>query len=745
VIAGSGVGGTGAIVNTGSGQNHGLGSITLTADATIGGSGRWDLRPIVAGTGVLDLAGNTLTKTGSGIVALVDSVFTSGGAIQVNEGELRYTRNSTGATVGQIALAANTLLTFENQSAGNFGWDLAVDNAMVRNLGTPLVTLNSNVALTQTATFEINPAVLTITGNLTGTGNLLKTGAQTLTLLGDASHSGGTTVTAGTLQIGDGNTSGTISGDIANAGTVVFNRADSSSYTGVISGTGAIQKNGAGTLDFSGANSYTGTLTINAGTIRLVGADNRLSVASIPVLANTAGATLDLNGLHQELRGLSGGGLAGGSVVNSAAVSSVLTLRPDGGDNSTFAGVIDGDVRLEIVGNKTSPSFIAPRQRLAGTANTFTGGILVDGATLMARQDGSLGAVPVAFEPAHITLQNNGTLLNEADGNALTLHANRGISLGTGGGALVAGFNQNLTVQGQISGSAGNHLAVLQNNGTVLFTGDNTYAGDTLIQGTGPNGIGRLTIGDGGTSGTLGSGNVVNDGQLTINRSDSYTYGGEISGLGTLTQAGAGTTTLTGTHSYSGATTVSAGTLTLAAGGSLGATAVTVQSAGTLAGAGVIGGNVSVAGTLAAGNSTGTLEFAGNLTLADASAYVFEYTGGGTAADLSQVGGALDLSGTITLNLIDLGTYTLGDKFTLFAYESLTGGGLIGGHADGDVFFANGGDWQILYADAIAGLNGGAISGNPGSGFITLTAVPEPSAAALLALAAALAARRRRS
>jgi hypothetical protein len=134
------------------------------------------------------------------------------------------------------------------------------------------------------------------------------------------------------------------------------------------------------------------------------------------------------------------------------------------------------------------------------------------------------------------------------------------------------------------------------------------------------------------------------------------------------------------------------------------------------------------------------------MSLADGSAFVFEYTGGGTAADLVQVGGTLSLAGTIDLTLIDVGVYALGDRFTLFAYEALAGAGLLGGHADGAVFTANGGDWQIFYADSSAGLNGGSTSGNPGSGFITITAIPEPAAAALLALAAtAFAARRRRA
>ena len=88
-------------------------------------------------------------------------------------------------------------------------------------------------------------------------------------------------------------------------------------------------------------------------------------------------------------------------------------------------------------------------------------------------------------------------------------------------------------------------------------------------------GTSRLRIGDGGISGSLGAGDVTNNGQLSFNRSDAYTYAGEISGTGSVTQLGGGTTTLAGNSTHSGPTTlagnsthsgptiVSAGTLLL--------------------------------------------------------------------------------------------------------------------------------------------------------------------------------------
>jgi len=63
---------------------------------------------------------------------------------------------------------------------------------------------------------------------------------------------------------------------------------------------------------------------------------------------------------------------------------------------------------------------------------------------------------------------------------------------------------------------------------------------------------------------------VVDNATLRINRSDAVTVANAISGTGALVQAGGGTTTLTGTNSYTGVTTISAGTLQVARAGPAG-------------------------------------------------------------------------------------------------------------------------------------------------------------------------------
>ena len=85
-----------------------------------------------------------------------------------------------------------------------------------------------------------------------------------------------------------------------------------------------------------------------------------------------------------------------------------------------------------------------------------------------------------------------------------------------------------------------------------------------------------------------------------------------------------------------------------------------------------------------------------------------------------------------------LGTFTEGDKFTLFAYDgALTG--TFSGLADGATFTDEGGEWMIDYNDTAAGLNGGT-----GTSYVTITAVPEPGAALLGGLGLLALLRRRR-
>lgn len=139
-----------------------------------------------------------------------------------------------------------------------------------------------------------------------------------------------------------------------------------------------------------------------------------------------------------------------------------------------------------------------------------------------------------------------------------------------------AAKNYVLTGSGAITGATGVTLA---GGGSVTLATNNTYSGPTTI------GTGILRIGNGGTAGTPGTGELVNEGALVFDRSNGLTIANVVSGAGTVEQAGAGTTILTADNTYGGATTITAGTLQVGSGGTagtLGYTA-TISNNGSLA------------------------------------------------------------------------------------------------------------------------------------------------------------------
>src|SRR5260221_50169 len=124
------------------------------------------------------------------------------------------------------------------------------------------------------ASLEISPTTeplafdrsdsVTFGGAIGGTGALGQLGSGTLTLTGNSTYSCGTTINAGTLQIGNGGTSGSISGNITDNGNLAFDRSESVTLGGAISGTGALVQLGSSTLTLTGSNTYSGGTTISA-------------------------------------------------------------------------------------------------------------------------------------------------------------------------------------------------------------------------------------------------------------------------------------------------------------------------------------------------------------------------------------------------------------------------------------------------------------------------------------------------
>lgn len=162
--------------------------------------------------------------------------------------------------------------------------------------------------------------VMVFEGAIGGTGALQQNGSGTTILTGESSYSGGTVINAGILQIGNGGTTGSMTGDITNNGTLSFNRADQLIFSKVISGSGSVTQDGAGTTLMTGANSYSGATRVNAGTLQQK-MHGSFSAASDYYVA--AGAVLDNGGYKTTINALDNSGTVRfgenpGAIINIA-------------------------------------------------------------------------------------------------------------------------------------------------------------------------------------------------------------------------------------------------------------------------------------------------------------------------------------------------------------------------------------------------------------------------------------------
>jgi autotransporter-associated beta strand protein len=96
-------------------------------------------------------------------------------------------------------------------------------------------------------TFNRSDAV-TFDGVISGTGSVAQSGTGTTILTADSTYTGGTTINAGRLQLGNGGTTGSIVGSIIDNAILAFNRSNTATFGGTISGTGSVIKDGTGAL-----------------------------------------------------------------------------------------------------------------------------------------------------------------------------------------------------------------------------------------------------------------------------------------------------------------------------------------------------------------------------------------------------------------------------------------------------------------------------------------------------------------
>ncbi len=693
-----------------------------------------------------------------------------------------FSKTGTGTLIlgGANTFAASTTLQFAT-SAGNLGAiRLAHNNALSG------ITLINGVPASGAA----SQARIELTGGITvagteirtgGRANAQSTGAILVNISGDNTWGGAVRIfstggghgirsDAGTLTL-----SGAVNSNIG-ARTWEIGGAGNVTVTGAVTTAVGITKFGVGTLTLSGStNTYTGDTKPVAGSL-VINHANALSGSTLDMATADTGTV----SFGSTITAATLGSLKGSrnlALTNTAGVPAAVTVSV-GANNATntYTGLLTGSGHLYKTGTGTQTldpgsaasisigSLSANGGTLTLKSGTFTntakdplaslaaynvgvgarggGTLTIDGATLnvgsgnnlkiAATSAGNLSILSGTVTSNDLVIGHNGVGVATQSGGTVTANNLYHQDGGVGNSYTLSGTGS-LTVKRIYNSAATGDFTLNLNGGTLKSASGTTNLIDTQGAGT------QISV-------LLGTGNTTID--TTASSATIVRPMGDMpSAAGTFTKAGANSLTLAAGSSYSGGTTVSAGTLLAnnTTGSATGSGAVTVNG-GTLGGTGSISGAVTINTTAALSPGASIESLAtGALTLNTGSSFVYELnTTGLGSADLVDANGNLDLNGTVTLSLTDLGTNSLlalGTKFTMISYfGSWTTGEIFNGYADDSSFTMFGNEWQINYDDVSAGsVNGGAFTNA-----VTLTVIPEPDVTLLGGLGLLALFRRRR-
>ncbi|EKO0250230.1 fibronectin-binding autotransporter adhesin ShdA [Salmonella enterica] len=463
-----------------------------------------------------------------------------------------------------------------------------------------------DVTIAESATLALSQG--TLDNNVTGEGQIVKSGSDELIVTGDNTYSGGTTISGGTLTADHADSLGT--GAVANSGVLQVGEGE---LENTLSGSGSLVKTGTGELTLSGDNSYSGTTTITDGT---------LIAASVNALGS---GDIDNSGVLKVGEGelentLSGSGslvktgtgeltLSGDNTYSGGTTITGGTLTADHAD-SLGSGDIDNSGVLQVGEGELKNTLSGTGELTLSGDNTYSGGTTITGGTLTADHADSLGTGAVA---------NSGVL-----------------QVGEG------------ELENTLSGSGS---LVKTGTGELTLSGDNSYSGGTTIIG------GTLTADH---ADSLGTGAVANSGVLQVGEGELENT---LSGSGSLVKTGTGELTLGGDNSYSGDTTIADGTLIAANVNALGSG--NIDNSGTLMldanGAFELANITTHTGATTALAAGSTLD-AGQLTQEDGSTLSIDL--GAATDDAVITADSVTLGGT--LNVTGIGSVT--DSWTPEAY-----------------------------------------------------------------------------
>lgn len=492
-------------ISTGALTVNGSVSVNI-ANATALATGTYKLIDYTSISGTGSFPGGSFPVGNRGTATLVNNIADTSIDLQVSSDTPVWTGLDNGNwMVGSTGPNKNWKLAVAGTPVDYIEGDIALfdDSA----LGTTNITVNTNVSPLST-TFNNSAKAYTVSGTAgIASGPLTKSGTGTVTLLTANTYTGATTINAGTLQLGNGTTDGTIANtaSVANNGTLAYNWAENRTAAYVISGSGNLTKAGAGNLTLTGNNTYAGGTSLTGGTITLAGTGT-LGSGTIAVGSNT---TLQINKDLAIANTVTGAG----SIVNTAAAT--IT-----GNFTGFSGTYTHNSTLVSTGFGNANTTSQNAAYVIASEQGATQGMIANGDGDYTLKLGSLSGVPnsmfrggnVATGITTLEIGNLGTntgfagiisngvtktiALTKVGSGTLTLS---GASSYTGA-TLVLGGTLNVT------GSLGSASVVTVASGTTLM-GSGTVAGTVIASGT---------IAPGTSAGTLTTGPLTLSGTLAI-------------------------------------------------------------------------------------------------------------------------------------------------------------------------------------------------------------------------------------
>ena len=719
-------------------------------------------------TGSGTITGGTLKGAASGdLIVLANNLansMTIGSVIADNTGATALTK----AGQGTLILTGNNTysgVTYVNgptiQGSGNATPGVPFGAGILQiGAGSTVGGISNSPSIANNGTVSFNRSdTIGYTGLISGTGGVKQQGSGTAILTANNPYSGVTTITAGTLQIGNGGASGSFSNSasVANAGALVFNRTGSLAYNGPISGIGSLTIQGGVAVTLNAPEIYSGNTTVSAGTLALGAAG---SISNSPLITVAAGAALNATasgGIALNNQVLAGGGTVSGNVSsgNGTRISpagdgviGTLTLANNLGLNGGTVTIdVNGGSRdlLNVQGNldltlgtvainNLGAAIPNGTYKLIGYTGALSGSVAnisISGfsqigqlASLSSSIAGEIDLVVVNGFGGNLTWlgDNSANLWNLAlaanftnsAGVVTNFHNNDNVNF-TDAGALnplvnlvgslspasvVVNSTTDYTLQGNGIVAGGSSLV---KNGTdnlnILTT--NSLTGSTTISG------GTVTLGNGVADGALGNGAIANNSALVINEAGSETLGGAISGTGSISVTGPGKITFTGNNAgFSGPLTVSAGIAQVGAGGSsgtLGTGPVTNNSALVInrSGSLTVGASITGIGTLT-NNGPGLVTMSGNNTYVGLTVIANGTVKAGSTGALPSGTGAgnVVLNGGTPAGILDLNGFNLNIN-GLDGLNGATVGQVVNNAGTSNLFILGNGDANGTFSGTI--------------------------------------------